>query len=97
MLGRGVRRISCISAPTAWASPRSGRVPIQVLAETALDAILAAAEAIETGLLMVDSVQTLTAEGLEGPAGSVGQVREAAARLAAWSHEQGTPVSWWGM
>ncbi len=41
---------------------------------------------------MVDSVQTLTAEGLEGPAGSVGQVRESAARLAAWSHEHGTPV-----
>jgi len=65
---------------------------IQVLAETALDAILAAAEAIGPGLLVVDSVQTLTADGLEGPAGSVGQVRESAARLAAWSHEHGTPV-----
>ncbi len=65
---------------------------IQVLAETALDAILAAAERLAPGLLVVDSVQTLTAEGLEGPAGSVGQVRESAARLAAWSHEHGTPV-----
>jgi DNA repair protein RadA/Sms len=65
---------------------------IQVIAETGLDAILAAAEAIEPGLLVVDSVQTLTTDGLEGPAGSVGQVRESAARLAAWSHEHGTPV-----
>jgi DNA repair protein RadA/Sms len=65
---------------------------IQVLTETGLDAILAAAEGIGPGLLVVDSVQTLTADGLEGPAGSVGQVRESAARLAAWSHEHGTPV-----
>ena len=68
---------------------------IQVLAETALDAILAAAERIGPGLLVVDSVQTLTSDGLEGPAGSVGQVRESAARLAAWSHEQGIRWSWW--
>ena len=65
---------------------------IQVLAETALDTILGAAERMAPGLLVVDSVQTLTAEGLEGPAGSVGQVRELAARLAAWSHEHSTPV-----
>ena len=65
---------------------------IQVLAETDLEAILAAAEGIGPGLLVVDSVQTLTTDGLEGPAGSVGQVRESAARLAAWSHEHGTPV-----
>ncbi len=65
---------------------------IQVLAETGLDAVLAAAERMSPALLVVDSVQTLTSEGLEGPAGSVGQVRESAARLAAWSHEHGTPV-----
>jgi DNA repair protein RadA/Sms len=65
---------------------------IQVLPETALDAILAAAERLGPGLLVVDSVQTLTADGLEGPAGSVGQVRESAARLAAWSHDTGIPV-----
>ena len=52
-----------------------------------LETILAAADAVRPSLLVVDSVQTLTADGLEGPAGSVGQVRESAARLAAWSHE----------
>lgn len=65
---------------------------IEVLAETSLEAILAAAEATRPALLVVDSVQTLTVDGLDGPAGSVGQVREAAARLAAWSHARSTPA-----
>lgn len=46
--------------------------------ERAVDAILAAAPA----LAVVDSVQTLASAELGGPAGSVGQVREVAARLA---------------
>src|SRR4029078_12003720 len=32
-------------------------------------------------LLVVDSIQTMTVDELDGPAGSVGQVREAALRL----------------
>lgn len=65
---------------------------ISVVAETSLEAVLAAAEAVRPRLVIVDSVQTLTVDGLDGPAGSVGQVREAAARLAGWAHEQGTPI-----
>lgn len=65
---------------------------IHVLAETSLEAVLAAAEALRPDLLIVDSVQTLTVLGLDGPAGSVGQVREASARLAGWAHGQGTPT-----
>ena len=42
--------------------------------------------------LIIDSIQTLTAEGLEGPAGSVGQVREATARLGAFAREHGVPA-----
>lgn len=72
------------------AGPAGGAV--QVLAATELGAILGAAEALSPRLLIVDSVQTLTNDGLDGPAGSVGQVREAAARLGAWAHERGTPV-----
>ena len=90
------RRTSCICAPIAWGSPRvsPGRAS-RCSRRPRSEAILAAAESIGPGLLVVDSVQTLTADGLEGPAGSVGQVRESAARLAAWSHEHGTPVSSW--
>lgn len=65
---------------------------VQVLASTDLGGILAAADTLAPRLLVVDSVQTLTCDGLEGPAGSVGQVREAASRLGAWAHERGTPV-----
>jgi DNA repair protein RadA/Sms len=67
-------------------------IGIQVVAETSLESVLSAAEATNPRLVIVDSVQTLTVEGLDGPAGSVGQVREAAARLAAWAHEHGTPA-----
>ena len=65
---------------------------VHVLAATDLGGILATAEQLAPRLLVVDSVQTLTSDGLDGPAGSVGQVREAAARLGAWAHERGTPV-----
>ena len=43
-------------------------------------------------LLVVDSIQTMTADELEGPAGSVGQVRATAARLQAFAKESATPV-----
>lgn len=69
--------------------PGSG---IRVLAETSLEAVLGAAESSRPNLLIVDSVQTLTVGGLDGPAGSVGQVREAAARLASWAHQHATPA-----
>lgn len=65
---------------------------VRVLASTDLGGILATADELRPRLLVVDSVQTLTSDGLEGPAGSVGQVREAASRLGAWAHERGTPV-----
>ena len=65
---------------------------IQVLAETSLESVLAAAEATRPRLLVVDSVQTLSVDGLDGPAGSVGQVREAAARLAAWRTTTALPT-----
>lgn len=77
-------RLGLVSGPAGDA--------VQVLAATELGAILGAADALEPRLLIVDSVQTLTSDGLDGPAGSVGQVREAASRLGAWAHARGTPV-----
>jgi DNA repair protein RadA/Sms len=65
---------------------------IEALAETSVERILAAAEATGPALLVVDSIQTLTADDLEGPAGSVGQVRAAAARLQAFAKESDVPV-----
>ena len=65
---------------------------ITALAETAVERIIAAAEASDPSMLVVDSVQTLTADELEGPAGSVGQVRAVAARLQSYAKESGVPV-----
>ncbi len=65
---------------------------IDVLPETNVERIIAAAESIAPALLVVDSIQTLTTDELDGPAGSVGQVREAAARLQAYAKENGVPT-----
>lgn len=55
---------------------------LQLAATTDLETALAAIENLDPALAVVDSVQTLTSAELSGPAGSVGQVREVAARLA---------------
>jgi DNA repair protein RadA/Sms len=73
----------------------SGALPgdrIAIVAETGAEAIVAVAEAIKPGLLIVDSVQTATSAELEGPAGSIGQVRASAAVLQAYAKESGVPV-----
>ena len=65
---------------------------IDVLPETSGERIGAAAEATGPALLVIDSIQTLTTDELEGPAGSVGQVRAATARLRAYAKENGVPT-----
>jgi DNA repair protein RadA/Sms len=65
---------------------------IGLLPETSVERIVAAAEAGAPALLIVDSIQTLTADDLEGSAGSVGQVRAAAAHLQAFAKANGVPV-----
>ena len=54
---------------------------IRVVAESSIDRIVDLALAERPALLIVDSVQTATVDDLDGAAGSVGQVREAALRL----------------
>ena len=54
---------------------------VPVLAETSVEAVLAALEAERPDVCVVDSVQTLHTEGMTGAPGSVGQVREAAAAI----------------
>ncbi|MGZ6328779.1 MAG: AAA family ATPase, partial [Candidatus Limnocylindrales bacterium] len=65
---------------------------VLALPETDVDRVIARAEAVMPDLLVVDSIQTMTVDALEGPAGSVGQVREAAARLLAFAKLSGVPV-----
>jgi DNA repair protein RadA/Sms len=66
------------------------RVPI--VAETALDTVLATLEAAPPEVCVIDSVQTLHAAGLTGAPGSVGQVREVADRIARVAKERDVAV-----
>jgi DNA repair protein RadA/Sms len=58
-----------------------GALEVPVLAENDLDAVLSVLESHEPTACVIDSVQTLRSGDLSGAAGSVGQVREAAARV----------------
>jgi DNA repair protein RadA/Sms len=66
---------------------------LQLASTTELETALAAIEAAAPAFVVVDSVQTLTSAELAGPAGSVGQVREVAARLAETAKSSGTSVA----
>jgi len=65
---------------------------VAVLATSEVGAIIEAARATRPGLVVVDSIQTMTVEELDGPAGSVGQVRESALRLMELAKGDGIAV-----
>ncbi|MGD0453810.1 MAG: DNA repair protein RadA [Solirubrobacteraceae bacterium] len=65
---------------------------VPVLAETDLDVVLDALVAHAPQACVIDSVQTLRAADLSGAPGSVGQVREVAARIMELAKAQGVAV-----
>ncbi len=58
-----------------------GALAVPAIAETSLQAVVATLEAERPAACVIDSIQTLHAEGLTGAPGSVGQVRESAAGI----------------
>jgi DNA repair protein RadA/Sms len=66
---------------------------LSLAATTDLETALAAIETMRPAIAVVDSVQTMTSAELSGPAGSVGQVREVASRLAEAAKLSGTCVA----
>jgi len=66
------------------------RVPI--VAETDLETVVATLEAERPDVCVVDSVQTLYAQGMTGAPGSVGQVREVAGTLMRVAKERNVAV-----
>jgi DNA repair protein RadA/Sms len=60
-----------------------------VFCETSLERILETAESAKPQVIAVDSIQTVTSAELASAAGSIGQVRESAARLVAFSKQSG--------
>ena len=65
---------------------------IDVVAESTVERITELATASPPAVVVVDSVQTATVEELNGPAGSVGQVREATLRLMDLAKGHGVAV-----
>ncbi len=66
--------------------------PVHVVGETRLEAVLEAAQTLGADLLIIDSIQTIYTDTLEGAPGNVGQVRECAARLMRFAKETGAAV-----
>jgi DNA repair protein RadA/Sms len=65
---------------------------VRLLAETEVGRIVDAARDADPTLLVVDSIQTATTDELDGPAGSVGQVRQSALRLTELAKDGRTAV-----
>jgi DNA repair protein RadA len=63
-----------------------------ILSETDLESILTHSENLKPGLIIIDSIQTISTSMLESSAGSVSQVRECAAQLLKYSKLSGIPV-----
>jgi DNA repair protein RadA/Sms len=65
---------------------------IRVVAEAEIGRVAEIARSERPDLVIVDSIQTATVGELDGPAGSVGQVRESALRLKELAKGEGTAV-----
>jgi DNA repair protein RadA/Sms len=63
---------------------------VALLSETLLETVIATGTASAPDVMIVDSVQTVFTQDLEGAPGNVGQVRECAARLMRFAKETGT-------
>jgi len=87
-LGAAGNRVLYVSGEESTAQVRlraerlgDAALAVPALAETSLESVLATLEAERPQACVIDSIQTLHAEGMTGAPGSVGQVREAATRV----------------
>ncbi|MGH7584240.1 MAG: DNA repair protein RadA, partial [Gemmatimonadales bacterium] len=69
-----------------------GAGAVHVVGETRLDAVLQAAQVLGASVLVLDSIQTVYTDALDGAPGNVGQVRECAGLLMRFAKESGTAV-----
>jgi DNA repair protein RadA/Sms len=63
---------------------------VSLLSETMLETVIATGASQRPDVMIVDSIQTVFTQDLEGAPGNVGQVRECAARLMRFAKESGT-------
>jgi DNA repair protein RadA/Sms len=73
---------------------RLGVIPARlgVLADSDVDAVIAAVESGNPGVVVIDSIQTMRTDDLESAVGSVAQVRECASRLVTLAKTRGIAV-----
>jgi DNA repair protein RadA/Sms len=98
-LGAAGHRVLYVSGEESTAQVRlraerlgEAALAVPALAETSLEAVLATLEAERPAACVIDSVQTLHAEGMSGAPGSVGQVREAASAVMGFAKRLGCAV-----
>jgi DNA repair protein RadA/Sms len=65
---------------------------LYLMAETDLEAIFNELEGLKPGLVLIDSIQTMTLPDVPATAGSITQVKECALRLLQWSKQKNVPV-----
>jgi len=63
-----------------------------ILSETQIESVIDHSRSVMPDLLIVDSVQTMYCDSLEGSAGSVSQVRECASQLLRFAKDTNVPV-----
>jgi len=69
-----------------------GKAPVQLAAATSVRDILTTVEAEPPALLVIDSIQTMHSDLIEGAPGTVSQVRASAQELVRFAKEQGSAV-----
>lgn len=71
----------------------AAKAKIHIVAETDIDKIVAYATQLDAQLVAIDSVQTMSTNDLESPAGSVAQVKECTARVVNYCKGHGSQAS----
>ncbi len=65
---------------------------LHIYSEMCVERVLATAEELKVGAVVVDSIQTTFTEKLDMAPGSIGQVREVASRFLVWTKKHNVPV-----
>jgi DNA repair protein RadA/Sms len=69
-----------------------GSAPVQLAAATSVRDILTTLQGAAPGLLVIDSIQTMHSDLIEGASGTVSQVRASAGELIRFAKERGTAL-----
>src|SRR5918997_8126 len=80
------------SAMLVGGDPGLGKSPVLLAAATSVRDILTTVEAAPPAMLVIDSIQTMHSDLIEGAPGTVSQVRASAQELVRFAKERGTAV-----